>query len=79
MDEVAETAKEGRIVEAFAAGTAYFVCPVSVVNYREKDIEIPMAKGDSGEYAAKIKQWLVDIMYGNENHEWGVVIDEVGV
>ncbi|KAM3072251.1 hypothetical protein ACMFMG_009067 [Clarireedia jacksonii] len=78
MDEVAETASEGRIVEAFAAGTAYFVCPVSVVNYREKDIEIPMVKGDSGEYAAKIKQWLVDVMYGNESHEWGVVIDEVG-
>ena len=25
-----------------------------------------MAHGDSGEYAALIKRWLVDIMYGNE-------------
>lgn len=78
MDELAETAKEARLIEAFACGTAYFVVPVSKIKYREKDIDIPMAKGDSGEYAAKIKQWLVDIMYGNVEHEWGVVIDEVG-
>ncbi|TEY82615.1 hypothetical protein BOTCAL_0028g00370 [Botryotinia calthae] len=78
MDELAETAREGRVIEAFACGTAYFVVPVAQINYREKDIDIPMAKGNSGEYAAKVKQWLVDIMYGNVEHEWGVVIDEVG-
>jgi branched-chain amino acid aminotransferase len=75
MDEVAEVVKEGRMVEAFAAGTAYFVCPVAVINYRGEDLQIPMAKGETGEYAGLIKQWLVNIMYGKEQHEWGVVID----
>ncbi|TAQ83740.1 hypothetical protein B7494_g7933, partial [Chlorociboria aeruginascens] len=37
---------------------------------------IPMVRGDSGEYATLIKSWLVSIMYGKEDHEWGVVIDE---
>ena len=32
----------------------------------DQDIEIPMARGDSGEYAALIKSWLVNIMYGKE-------------
>ncbi|TVY43575.1 Branched-chain-amino-acid aminotransferase, mitochondrial [Lachnellula occidentalis] len=76
MDEVAEVVKEGRMVEAFAAGTAYFVSPVSVISYKGEDLQIPMAKGETGEYAGLIKDWLVNIMYGKEQHEWGVVIDE---
>ena len=32
--------------------------------------------GESGLYTAKIKGWMKDIMYGNEQHEWGVVINE---
>ncbi len=35
-----------------------------------------MVRGDSGEYAALIKSWLVNIMYGKEQHEWGVVVEE---
>jgi branched-chain amino acid aminotransferase len=35
-----------------------------------------MSRGDSGHYAALIKSWLVNIMYGKEQHEWGVVVEE---
>ena len=37
---------------------------------------MPMVRGNSGEYAAVIKSWLTNIMYGKEQHEWGVVIEE---
>ncbi len=37
---------------------------------------MPMAYGNSGEYAALIKSWLKNIMYGKEQHEWGVVVPE---
>jgi branched-chain amino acid aminotransferase len=77
MDELAEAAKDGRVIEAFAAGTAYFVCPVSLINYKNEDINIPMVRGNTGDYAALIKSWLVNIMYGKEQHEWGVVVEEV--
>ena len=76
MEDIVDAVNEGRIIEAFAAGTAYFVCPVSVISYKDQDLQIPMARGDSGEYAALIKNWLVNIMYGKEEHEWGVVIEE---
>ncbi|KAK1828362.1 aminotransferase [Podospora conica] len=77
IDEVLEADREGRIVEAFAAGTAFFICPVSAIHHRGKDVAIPMGKtGESGLYTAKIKGWMKDIMYGNEQHEWGVVVDE---
>jgi hypothetical protein len=54
----------------------YFVTPVSAINFRAQEIDIPMSEGDSGLYAKIIKGWLYDIMYGNVQHEWGVVIDE---
>jgi branched-chain amino acid aminotransferase len=76
MDDVSEAVKEGRVVEAFAAGTAYFVCPVSVINYKDEDLSIPMSQGHTGEYAGMIKTWLMNIMYGKEQHEWGVVVEE---
>ncbi|KAK1771128.1 branched-chain amino acid aminotransferase [Phialemonium atrogriseum] len=76
VDELVEARKEGRLVEAFAAGTAFFICPVSLVHHNGQDVDIPMAEGESGLYTSKIKSWLADIMYGNEQHEWGVVVPE---
>ncbi|KAI9650291.1 hypothetical protein NHQ30_000304 [Ciborinia camelliae] len=76
MLEVEEAQKEGRIVEAFVSGTAYFITPVSAISFRDRDIPIPMQAGESGVYTKMIKTWLYDIMYGNVQHEWGVVVDE---
>ncbi|KAH8596334.1 putative branched-chain-amino-acid aminotransferase [Bisporella sp. PMI_857] len=76
MDDIADAVKEHRVIEAFAAGTAYFVAPISAINYNDEDLDMPMAAGESGKYTALIKSWLVNIMYGHEDHEWGVVVDE---
>jgi branched-chain amino acid aminotransferase len=53
-----------------------FVTPVSHIHYRGKDLSMPMVRGNSGDYAAVIKSWLKDIMYGKEQHKWGVIIEE---
>jgi len=50
--------------------------PVSVINFMDKELELPMAEGKSGKYAAMIKGWLSDIMYGNVDHKWGIVVEE---
>lgn len=76
MDEVVSAQKEGRLIEAFVSGTAYFITPVSVISFRDEDLEIPMAKGETGVYAGVLKQWLLDIKYGKVEHEWGVVVEE---
>lgn len=76
MAEMISAHEEGRLVEAFAAGTAFFVAPVGLIHFRSKDIEVP-TDGDSGRYAREIKKWLSDIMYGQVDHQWGVVVDEV--
>lgn len=77
--DIEEAAREGRLVEAFAAGTAWFVAPISQIHFRGKDIDVPMAKGNAGAYASTIRSWLQGIMWGSdgmESHEWGRVIDE---
>jgi branched-chain amino acid aminotransferase len=76
MQEIVDAEKEGRIVEAFTSGTAYFVTPVSIIFYKGEDIKIPMVKGHTGAYAEAIKTWLSNIMYGKEGHAWGVEVDE---
>lgn len=76
MLEVEKAWKEGRLLEAFVSGTAYFITPVSAINFREQELEISMGKGEGGDYTLLLKNWLVDILYGNEQHSWGVVIEE---
>ncbi|KAF3058130.1 Branched-chain-amino-acid aminotransferase, mitochondrial [Daldinia childiae] len=77
IKEVLEASTEGRLLESFAAGTAFFVCPISLIHHRGQDIQIPMGKaGEGGLYTLKLKGWLKDIMYGNEDHPWGVVVQE---
>jgi len=55
MHDVVEAIKEGRMMEAFAAGTAYFVSGVSTISYDDRDFQIPIARGNMGEYTALIK------------------------
>lgn len=77
MADVVSAYREGRLVEAFAAGTAFFIAPVSLIHFRGEDLVVPTEEGESGVYTRVVKEWLVNIMYGKETHEWGVVVDEV--
>ncbi|KAK6499295.1 hypothetical protein TWF506_003922 [Arthrobotrys conoides] len=84
IDDIAEAYEDGRLVEAFACGTAFFVAPISYIQHEvDKGIEVPMNTTTtdgckSGAYAAAIKTWLKEIMYGKVSHPWGVVINERG-
>jgi len=77
MEDLLSAQAEGRLVEAFAAGTAFFIAPIGLINFRNKDLEVPLAEGETGTYAKVIKSWLMGIMYGKEQHEWGVVVETV--
>lgn len=75
MHEVVMAAQEGRLLETFAAGTAYFVTSVVGIHFRGVDIQ-PLEK--AGKYTSLLKNWLKGIVYGKERHEWGHIIDEIG-
>ena len=74
--EVETAQKEGRLIEAFVSGTAYFITPVSAISVHEEEFPINMDAGHTGHYAGMLKEWLMDIKYGRVDHEWGVVVEE---
>ena len=79
MREVEEASEEGRLVEAFAAGTAFFISAVGDIHFRGRDLEVPLKEGEIGTYAMMLKGWLRDVMYGRVENDWGVVIEETGL
>jgi branched-chain amino acid aminotransferase len=80
IHELVEAANEGRLLECFACGTAFFVAPVGEIHYGGKSIEVPLGEdGLSGEYAKKLKAVLSAIMQGEVQHPWGYKIEETGL
>ncbi|EXJ77467.1 hypothetical protein A1O3_09693 [Capronia epimyces CBS 606.96] len=76
MHEIVQAADQGRLIEAFGAGTAFFISPCSDIHFRGVDVSLPLAKGVTADFARAIRQALKDIMYGSQQHEWGVVVEE---
>lgn len=71
--DIVRASSEGRLLGAFAVGTAYFMMPVSLIQYNDEDIYVPV---DAVPHTAMLRKWISDINFGNEKHEWGYVIDE---
>ncbi|KIW91432.1 uncharacterized protein Z519_08328 [Cladophialophora bantiana CBS 173.52] len=90
MHELLDAQKEGRLLEAFGAGTAFFIAPVQDIHFRGMDLVLPLGLGQDEEnengaktngagaagFALAVKKALKDIMYGRLEHEWGVVVEE---
>lgn len=77
IEDLVQAFKEGRLLEAFAAGTAYFVTPVEKIAYKDVDVNIPLNGAAAGKYTKTIRDRLMDIQYGKTSHKWGVVLNEV--
>ncbi|KAI7780379.1 hypothetical protein LA080_016103 [Diaporthe eres] len=75
VTEVMEAAAQGRLLESFAAGTAYFISAVSHIHCRGSDISVPMGEsGHGAEVTTTLKRWLSEIMFGVEGHPWATVV-----
>lgn len=70
VDELIEGIKNGRLQEAFGAGTAAVVSPIYAIGYEGVDYNLPEIKADS--FANRVKRHLDDIKYGRvaDPHEW---------
>ena len=79
IGELVEAAEDGRLVECFVCGTAFFVAAVGEISFEDKPIDIPLEEGVTGKYAKKLKERLWEIMHGGISHPWSSVIEETGV
>lgn len=59
MGEIQEAAQDNRLLESFGAGTAAVVSPISCVQYRGKDIDIPAV----GELTQRVWDEITGIQY----------------
>lgn len=75
MQEVADAAAEGRLLEAFGAGTAAIVSPIRNISYNGNLVDCGLApEQEAGEIALRMKGWIEGIQYGDEEHEWSYVV-----
>jgi len=71
IDEWRDEARGGRLVEAFACGTAAVVTPIGTV--RSVDGEFTMGDGTSGKVTMALRSRLVDIQRGRAEDPYGWV------
>lgn len=60
IHEIKEAAADGRLVEAFGAGTAAVVTPISCIEYKGEDIDVPA----TGPLTKRIWDEITGIQYG---------------
>ena len=72
LPEIKRAAMENRLIEAFGAGTAAVVTPISCIQYKGEDIEIPA----TGELTKRVFRDLIGIQYGTMDgpEGWSVKI-----
>ncbi|QLG75103.1 hypothetical protein HG535_0H04300 [Zygotorulaspora mrakii] len=79
INEVAEKAEKGELLEAFGSGTAAVVSPIKEIGWQGKDINVPLLPGEqSGPLTKKVAQWIADIQYGRKTKDnWSRVVADL--
>ena len=72
MKRIAKASREGRLLEAFGAGTAAVVSPIKCINYMGEDLDIPAVGG----VTQRIWDQMNAIYYGNKEGPkgWSVMV-----
>jgi len=77
MGELSDAAKDGRLLEAFGAGTAAVVSPVRNISWKGNLVDCGLKSGEeAGPIAQKMKDWIEARQYGDEEHEWSYVVPQ---
>lgn len=75
MSELAAAADQGRLVEAFGAGTAAVVSPIRTIAWKDRLVNCGLPLGrEVGETAARMKGWIESIQYADEKHAWSMQV-----
>lgn len=74
VEELETALSEGRVTEAFGAGTAAVVAPIQSISIRGKEYQLPSWSDDS--FMVKVKNKLSDIRHGSETDAkgWNTVV-----
>jgi branched-chain amino acid aminotransferase len=73
MKDVIDASKEGRILEAFGAGTAAIISPVKAISFKGTEIPIPTNPQGLG---AKFSEAILAIQHGETASPWAIDLDQ---
>ncbi|KAH6642800.1 aminotransferase [Boeremia exigua] len=78
VHELIDAASDGRLMECFVCGTAFFITPVGEISYEGRVIELPVGdeRGESQRLVEWLRERLSAIMHGEIEHPWGYVVEE---
>jgi branched-chain amino acid aminotransferase len=73
MSDLANWSAQGKLLEAFGAGTAVIIAPVGKIGYDGGDLVLPQYKGAYGPVSKALWERIVDIQQGKVQWEgWSV-------
>ncbi|MCO5259255.1 MAG: branched-chain amino acid aminotransferase [Crocinitomicaceae bacterium] len=74
VEEIIKAAEEGRLQEAFGAGTAATIASIAKINFRGKDFNLPAITSDF--FSQKVKNYLDDLKKGKleDTDNWCKII-----
>jgi branched-chain amino acid aminotransferase len=74
VEEIRQLLKDGKLDEAFGAGTAATIAPICSIGFEDANVELPPYSG--WEFAPKAAQTLIDIRRGrtNDPFNWNTYI-----
>ncbi|KAH7875315.1 aminotransferase [Lentinula edodes] len=76
MDDLSRWSSDGKLLEAFGAGTAVIITSIGKIGFKGEDIILPEHKGGLGPIANAFRTRILDIQEGKEVWKnWGVVVD----
>ncbi|PBP15796.1 branched-chain-amino-acid aminotransferase [Diplocarpon rosae] len=77
MRELADAANEGRLLEAFGAGTAAIVSPIRNISWKGDLVDCGLKTDEeAGPVALRMKDWIEARQYGDEEHEWSYLVPQ---
>lgn len=70
VEEIVQAAKNGTLQDAFGAGTAATIAQISIIGYRDEELQLPPLEGRT--LSNKIKRYLDDIKLGvvEDTYNW---------
>lgn len=75
MPELAEAAREGRLLEVFGSGTAVVVSPVRDISWKNQLVDCGLKPDEeAGEIAKRMLGWIEARQYGEDEHDWSYVV-----
>jgi len=76
MSDLDEWSAQGKLLEAFGAGTAVVIAPVGRIGFGGKDLLLPPHKGSYGPVSRALRERLLDIQQGRVEWEnWSVLCE----